>query len=151
MKKGFTLVELLVVIGMLVLLMGAVTSSVAQARKRAQITKATVAVQELTNAILAYERYVREDGGLPNAQGVETTENNVKFLLSKGPKTKMGEVPILYNAEISRGAIRDPWGTPYRYTIRKKDNFKIEKDELIEGTTTGLFFPNFNRPKPLAN
>ena len=151
MKKGFTLVEMLVVVGMLVLLMGAVTSSVAQARNRARITKATVAVQEMTNAILAYESYIREEGGLPEASNVETTEDRMKFLLGKGPKVSGVEVPVLYNAEIVRGAIRDPWGTPYRYTVKKSSDFRVEDDILKNKMKTGLFFPNFNRLPPLGN
>ena len=49
-KRGFTLVELITVIAMLLLLMGAVTSSVSGARRRAKIQQAISEAQELTNA-----------------------------------------------------------------------------------------------------
>ena len=55
MKRGFTLIELLVVIAMLAILIGAIGTSVNQARRRAQIAKATQDVKEMTNAILAFE------------------------------------------------------------------------------------------------
>ena len=54
MLRGFTLIELLVVIAMIAILMGAIGSSMNQARKRAMISKATQDVKEMTNAILAF-------------------------------------------------------------------------------------------------
>ena len=56
-SSGFTLVELLVVIAMLMLLAGAVTSSVASAQRRAKIAQATAEAQEMTNAIRAFEHF----------------------------------------------------------------------------------------------
>ena len=57
MKKGFTLVELLVVIGMIAVLTGAASSAVMKARTRSQIARAETEVREMTNAILAYENW----------------------------------------------------------------------------------------------
>ena len=61
MKSGFTLMELLVVIGMIAILTGAASSSVMKARKRSQIARAEAEVREITNAILAYENLRRPD------------------------------------------------------------------------------------------
>ena len=69
MKRGFTLVELLVVIAMLMLLVGAVTSSVTRAQKRAKIVQATAEAQEITNAILAYENYAEKYSLEKHAKG----------------------------------------------------------------------------------
>ena len=59
MKRAFTLVELLVVVGMIAILTGAVGVSVSDARARAREMKALAEVKEMTNAILAYENYSR--------------------------------------------------------------------------------------------
>ena len=59
MRRGFTLIELLVVIGMIAVLTGAVGSSMSQARRRAQIARATQDAKEMTNAILAFENYAK--------------------------------------------------------------------------------------------
>ena len=53
--RGFTLVELLVVIGMIAILIAALTTSMAAAQERARIQKATSDVKVISQAILAYE------------------------------------------------------------------------------------------------
>ena len=53
-KNGFTLVELLVVVGMLALLLAAMTTSVTAARHRARVQKATSDVKVISQTILAY-------------------------------------------------------------------------------------------------
>lgn len=59
MKSAFTLVELLVVVGMIALLTGAVGTSVSESRARARVAKAQAEVKEMTNAILGYEQFAR--------------------------------------------------------------------------------------------
>ena len=120
-RKGFTLIELLVVIAMLAVLMGALTSSVSQARRRAQIAKATQDVKEITNAILGFENYAPNHSLESYATGgwKETDEGGLKMILG-GETTESGEtVPVLYNAHIVNGMVRDPWGTPYQFIIKK--------------------------------
>ena len=119
-KRGFTLVELIVVIGMLMMLAGAVTASVGSAHTRAKVQQATAEVQEMTNAILAYENYGRamEDSPLSNhlMEEKEATEANMAFILGKESMQngQSGNIPVLFNATIRNNAIRDPWGNPYR-------------------------------------
>ena len=43
-KRGLNLIELMVVVGMIMVLVGALTTSVSSARKRARIQKATADV-----------------------------------------------------------------------------------------------------------
>ena len=54
-KSGFTIMELITVIAILLLLMGAITTAVTGARRRAKIQQAITEAQQLTDAILAFE------------------------------------------------------------------------------------------------
>ena len=85
---GFTLVELLVVIAMLMLLAGAVTSSVAKAQRRAKIAQATAEAQEMTNAIRAFEHFWGEQdlqSKMPKMNDTEATESAMSFILGGDP------------------------------------------------------------------
>ena len=140
--SGFTLVELLVVIAMLLLLAGAVTSSVASAQRRAKIAQATAEAQEMTNAILAYEHF-GDDYKLPNYNNTPATEANMAFIL--GDVTVNGQkVPVLYNASIKSGKLLDPWGHSYRVTIKEGKTFESESDPTDQ-LKSYVAFPNFNR------
>ena len=148
-RNGFTMVELLVVIAMLMILAGSITSSVGSASRRAKVQQATTELQEMTKAILAYENYgrVNQDSPLSShlMEDKEATESNMGFIL--GQETlkngQSGNIPVLFNAEIKNGAIRDPWGNPYRVTIRQA---KIDpKEASSDKPVSYVMFPNFNR------
>lgn len=147
-KKGFTLVELLVVIGMLMLLAGAITTSVSGAHRRAKIQQATVEAQEMTKAILAYENY-GEGYSLAAHVMVDqpATERKLGFILgleSMEHQGQSGKKPILFNASVTRsGNILDPWGNPYYVTIKRDEVSMEEKDSLT--FKSYVVFPNYNR------
>ena len=152
-KRGFTMIELLAVVSMLLLLMGAVTTSVTRARQRAKIQQAITEAQQLTDAILAYENFVDKKGNSPleskatgrNWQVAE--EGKMAFVLGKEsmPNGQDGNVPVLYNGAVSGGSIRDPWGHPYRYRIFSA-SVKSEDDEHAGNQGDAAFaFPNINR------
>lgn len=143
-SRGFTLVELLVVIAMLMLLAGAVSSSVASAQRRAKITHATAEAQEMTNAILAYSQF-GEDYKLPIIYpGEPANEKNLSFILGTENGPNGEKVPVLFNASIKGGQILDPWGRPYIVTIREGESFKSDQDSS-DNLVTYVAFPNFNR------
>ena len=146
MRKAFTLVELLIVIAMIAILMGAASSVVAKSQKRARIARAEADVREMTNAILAYENWADGHSLASEAKGSEmdATDSNLAFIL--GEKTVNGKkIPVLYNAAISSdGSIRDPWGTTYRFKIEKAGNIKIN-DSVIQSMTTTINIPNMYR------
>ena len=145
--SGFTLVELLVVIAMLMLLAGAVTSSVSSAQRRAKIAQATAEAQEMTNAILAYEHF-GDDYKLPNYDNTPATEANMSFILG-GDTVNGQKVPVLYNASIKGGEIRDPWGRPYYVTIKEGKPIRTETDSSGQ-LKSYVAVPNFNR-RPADN
>ena len=144
MKRGFTLIELLVVVGMIAVLIGAVGSSVSQARRRAQIAKATQDVKEMTNAILAFENIAVGRSLEKYASGwTDTTEGSLAMILG-GEATESGEPsPVLYNAQMRGGVIRDPWGTPYQFTIKKVADPSKQGDN--QQFVTAPYLPNFFR------
>ena len=151
MKRGFTLVELLVVIGMIAVLAGTASSSVMKARRRSQIARATAECREITNAILAYENW-DDDRSLKRIAGSFSTwtdakEGNLAFILG-GVQNKQGNVPVLYNAAIVGGAVRDPWGTPYQCIVKDSgDAAETSADRVGGGLTTFMYLPNLNRLK----
>jgi len=144
MKRAFTLIELLVVIAMLAVLLGALGSGMNQARKRAMIAKATQDAKEMTNAILAFENYApgRTLANKATGSWKDTTESAMSIILGGETAEGGGTVPVLYNAQIRSGAIRDPWGTPYQYIIRPAGD--IDPDDKNK-YSTAFYLPNFYR------
>ena len=148
MKKGFTLVELLVVIGMIAVLTGAASSAVMKARKRAQIARAETEVREITNAILAYENW-DDDHSLKDEdtkkKWLPAKEDSLQFILG-GERNKQGDVPVLYNAAVVDKHLRDPWGTPYQYMIASAgDAAESSRDQVGRSLSTYMFLPNLWR------
>lgn len=151
MKKGFTLIELLVVIGMIAVLTGAASSAVMKARKRSQMARAETETREMTNAILAYENW-DDDHSLKNyvtfGSWKDAAEGSLQFILG-GVQNKQGNVPVLYNAAITGGSIRDPWGTPYQYMIvQAGDASQGSADRVGSSLSTYMLLPNLWRLKP---
>ena len=147
MKRAFTLVELLVVVGMIALLSGAVGSSVTSARARAREMKATAEVKEMTNAILAYENFARGgDYELPVMEARDADMSSVGFILGRGQSADSGEkIPVLYNGSVSPdGSLRDPWGSPYKVTIREGVVPSLSST-AASAMRTGYWLPNFYR------
>jgi len=137
-RRGFTLVELLVVVAMIAIISGAFSVSMTSAMQRARIQKATSEVKSLTQAILAYENYSTD--GLEEMNRAEANRDSIGFLLGK---TEGGrEVPVLIQAALDgNGVMRDPWGHPYLITIREGKINGIG----VSGIKTGYYLPNFNR------
>lgn len=143
MKRGFTLVELLVVIGMIALIGGAMVTSVSGAQLRAKISKANVDVGEITKAILAYANYT-EDGTLSTVEMNDqpAQESRLAFILGKETGRGGTTVPVLYNGAVTGGYINDPWGHPYRITIKKGDTVSPSG---MPSLNLKLFYPNWHR------
>ena len=159
-RKGFTLVELLVVVGMIAVLMGAMTSAVQSARERARVQKATSDVKVISQAILAYEIWNGDE--LPTmgsrgrgASGVDATSSTLGFLLGhgsakgtaggKGESASGQQLPVLLMGQLQgNGVLRDPWGTPYKVTIAES-TAAIQLETVTGSLWAGFFLPNFYR------
>lgn len=139
MRRAFTLLELLVVISMIAVLMGAVGSSMSQARRRAKIAKATQDAKEITNAILGFRNYAKNRSLANYATGgwKEATEGNLGMILGNEKSESGDDVPVLYNAQLRGGKVVDPWGNTYKFCIRA---LTAESDS--SGSATFVRAPN---------
>jgi prepilin-type N-terminal cleavage/methylation domain-containing protein len=138
-NSGFTLIEMLTVIGMLGILMATAATGISRARVQARIAKANTEIRQLIGAWMAYE--AAYDGWpveLPSSgTAIEATQSTLKELLGEG-ENKV----VFLNAQMVQGAFRDPWGMPYQ--IR----FSPSSVDAVEETfSTAISFPNRNRPK----
>lgn len=156
-KRAFTLIELMVVIGMIAVILGAMTVSVSAAQNRARIQRATSDVKAITQAILAYEVWngdeIEPKGSRGSASGgVDADGNSLGFLLgrgsaegAKGASGSGKELPVLLMAQLkSGGAMTDPWGMPYKVTIAEKTS-NIKLKTVTGALKTGYWLPNFYR------
>jgi len=139
MKKAFTLVELIVVVAIIAILMASIGVSIRKAQLRSRIARAETEANEMTNAIRAYENFV--DTGIPERNDVETDESSLGFILGNGTDRAGNAIPVLFNATVTAGKIRDPWGKPYRVRVIPMGGEEAN-DEVASGMTTGVFLPN---------
>ena len=145
-KTGFTLIELLVVVAMIAVLMGAFTTSVNSAIKRARIQKAQSDVKVISQAILAFENFnkgeLEETGGWKPAD-----KSNLGFLLGdeSSKLASGGNVPTLISTALSgKGEILDPWGHPYQFKITA-GSVDFSPEVLTSDIKSGFALPNFYR------
>lgn len=154
-RRGFTLVELLVVVGMIAVLLGSLSTSVSSARARARIQRATSDVKIISQAILSYETWNGDElpklGSRGKAQnGADATAANLSFLIGNGnAKGAAGagtpnELPVLLMAQLKGGRIVDPWGRPYKVTIAESA-VGIKTETVNSTLNTGYYLPNFYR------
>ena len=146
-KRGFTLIELLVVVAMIAVIMGAMTTSVASARERARIQKATSDVKVIAQAILAYENFAKgtklEDSG--GWQVANKTKLGVLLGKEGSGLDSGGNVPTLISTALSgKGEILDPWGHPYQFKITA-GTVNFNPQVLKSNIMTGISLPNFYR------
>ena len=151
MRRGFTLVELLVVMAMIMLLAGAVTSATMSAQRRAKISKATTACREMTNAILAYENYAEdytfEADKITGDSWREADAGFLSFILGEENVNNGtgGKIPVLYNGEVRNGKFLDPWNRPYLVRISKSSSTSLKRGGKATTLKTSVMFPNFRR------
>ena len=133
---GFTLVEMLVVVGMLGVLMAVSFSGVGQARKQAKIAKANSETRELINAWLAYE--AAHDDWPVEITGDEiiADQGALGELLGENE-----EQAVYLNANLTGGVFLDPWGNPYRLRLLYETQQNPKTDEFPASVT----FPNRHR------
>jgi len=131
-STAFTLIEMIVVMGMLGILMGVAFSGIGKARTQARVAKANVEVRELINAWLSYEA-AYDDWPVQINGELDATAENLKDLLGKG------EDKVVYlNAQLVNGAFRDPWGTPYKFRLLSESG----QDKVTETFSASIAFPN---------
>ncbi len=142
-NRGFTLVELIVVIAMIAIFMAAVGTAIGKTRERARIEKARSDVKVVSQAILAWENYSR--GGkheLREMNDEEADSSTLAFLLGQGESAMSGDIPALIMASLTAGGkMRDPWNRPYLLRIKEG---KIDRPENLD-LGTCYYLPNLYR------
>jgi prepilin-type N-terminal cleavage/methylation domain-containing protein len=135
--NAFTLVEMLVVLGMISILMGVTFTGVGKARTQARIVKANAEIRELMNAWLAYEAAYDDWPASIEGDELEASESNLGELLGKNETEA-----VFLDAQLVNGFFRDPWGTPYRFRIMKERG----ENRATDGFGAAIAFPNRHRP-----
>ncbi len=108
MKKNrrfsFTLVEILIVIGIIALLAGIAVPSYTQYMKNARIAKAQAQIAVFVQAINSFHMDMKRlpDASVGLQELIENTGNSTKW---KGPYLEVFEIP------------KDPWDNEYIYTV----------------------------------
>ena len=147
-KRGFTLVELLVVVAMIAIIIAAISTAVAGANERAKVQKALAEVKVVSQAIMAYENWDQGGGRheLPTLNKQDADKGSIGFILGDGGDAQSGgKIPVMLMAALtSGGKMLDPWGTPYKVTI-KENAFSIRAGAASGSLQTGFFMPNWYR------
>lgn len=99
-QRGFSLIEILIVVALIALIAGMVANQVFGGRSRANVKLATSGVADLAGKI---ENYEMDTGVLPERlEDLVKEPGNAKGWL--GPYAK-------------ESSLRDPWNTPYEYKV----------------------------------
>jgi general secretion pathway protein G len=101
-EAGFTLVELLVVLGILALVAAIAAPQVTGYLGRARTESARIQISGLVSAL---ELYALDNGGYP------ATEQGLRALVQPPPGATRWSGPYLKKAD----GLNDPWGRPYQY------------------------------------
>ncbi|MDP6685711.1 MAG: type II secretion system major pseudopilin GspG [Candidatus Omnitrophota bacterium] len=107
--KGFTLIELIVVIAIITILAGMVLTGAQQARKRGAMTKAKAQIASIETAISMYEVDI---GAYP-----DSGNKNLVMALAEdnGDPDWSGPYMKIKDNELKDGEYLDAWGTPFIY------------------------------------
>lgn len=142
--KGFTLVEMLVVVGLLAMLMASMTVSLSGAQKRAQIAKAESEVKVISQTILASENYDKKYE-LKAMTDQDVTEASLKTVFGGAASKSGGTIPTLLMGSLnSSGEMKDPWGTTYKVSI-KPGGASVRFASGTGQLQSGFYFPNYYR------
>jgi prepilin-type N-terminal cleavage/methylation domain-containing protein len=146
MKKGFTLVEMLVVIAILGILMAMMVPAAALILKRTKISNARGDASVVVATLLKYQaEYNRWPSSY--APGVKDTTDK-DWVNMMGPKPGSGPVPTnpkrIVFFEPSGGALAptntpaagafvDPWGNPFKFVVDVDGDGQIDNPDLNAG------------------
>ncbi len=124
--KGFTIIELIVVMAIIGILAGLITVAAQTARKQALIAKAKATISSIETALGMLQADL---GAYPSQDvGGTTTVNLINALSTSNANIYVGTTDVAINSanwngpymqfrtnEISGGSLIDPWGSNYGY------------------------------------
>lgn len=103
-RKNFTLIEILVVIGIIGLLAAVGTTAAVSHMKSARIKTAQAQIAQFSTAIVSFEMDLKRlpDSNVGLSELIENTAGSDKW---KGPYLELEEIPL------------DPWDNEYVYSV----------------------------------
>ncbi len=116
-RGGFTLIEILVVMAIIMGLVTVVTVNVLQNQKKARVDTAKIQIHELKNAVTIYEI---EQGRIP------TMEQGLDALVRKPTASPVPETYPQGGYLASRNLLRDPWRHEYVYIVPGREGLPFE-------------------------
>lgn len=141
---GFTMLEILVVIGIVGLLMAAMFAALGKIRQRTNIGQARNLVEKCASSLETYRLSFREypdPADTPSKSGAECLHYYLATAFSKETPLKTGEVAAAINVgplvdfeerdlrvQAGKTEVVDPWGTPLQYKlgfVTDANNLKI--------------------------
>lgn len=129
-RKGFTLIEMLVVIAIIAILAGMLLPVLNQIRR---YTKRTKAKEMIYQAKTAFKQYLVDYRKFPNV-AITRTDTNVLNILSGRTHNSLGHKYMdvstnEFSSDPNVSGLRDPWGELYWVTV----------DNGLGGDTTGAY------------
>ncbi|MBM4154710.1 MAG: type II secretion system protein GspG [Lentisphaerae bacterium] len=116
-RGGFTLIEILVVMAIIMGLVTVVTVNVLQKQQKARVDTAKIQVRELQNAVGHYQV---EQGRIP------TMEQGLDSLVRKPASSPVPETYPDGGYLASRRLPRDPWGREFIYLVPGREGLPFE-------------------------
>ncbi len=123
--SAFTLVEILVVISVMVILIGLLSSAGTSARKKSQIYKAQAMIASLVTALGMYnvDFGAYPDSGNQNMVNYLADTSYSSYPAWEGPYITFKSEDL--NGSIPSATLKDPWGVDYRY-INNISNYSFD-------------------------
>ena len=137
-QKGFSILEVAVVLVILGLLIGSIITPLSAQRESRQRALAEQDLQEIKQALLGFALV---NGRLPcpadtNTDGLEDANGSGDCLEANGyvPNVTLG-----LSGQVTTGnLLADPWNTAYRYSLTGVNSWEYAKNLSIDGTTPDL-------------
>lgn len=111
-QAGYTLLELLVVMGILAALTAMATPQVMGYFGKAKSQSAQLQIENINTAL---EMYYVENGSYPSPSA------GLKALVEATPEAPRWNGPYLKNAK----NLLDPWGRPYQYSVTEQGEYNV--------------------------